>query len=162
MKHTLSIDKSKPSLYLRLVAESLKETVAYKWDNVTALKLNSLTLHSPEAISRHLARANPQAGAWIVKLLIFWKFSFPSCYHFVKQIIPIPRLSLGCMVTVKHTIILSQGCMVTVKHTILLSQGCMVMVHWSRLRLIIGYGLVWTSSDMETSTRVTDTATRFE
>ena len=62
MKYTLSIDKSKPSLYLRLVAENLKDTVAYKWDTVTALKVNNLSLHSPEAISRHLARANPEAG----------------------------------------------------------------------------------------------------
>jgi hypothetical protein len=62
MKYTLSIDKSKPSLYLRLVAENLKETVAFKWDTVTTLKVNNLNLHSPEAISRHLARANPEAG----------------------------------------------------------------------------------------------------
>ena len=66
MKQTLSVDKSKPSLYLRLVAESLKETVTFKWDSVTALKLNALTLHSPGAISRHLARSNPQAGELVV------------------------------------------------------------------------------------------------
>ena len=64
MKHTLSVDKAKPSLYLRMVAENLKETVAFKWDTVTALQVQTLTLHSPEAISRHLARANPDAGMW--------------------------------------------------------------------------------------------------
>ena len=64
MKTTLTVDKAKPCLYLRLVAENLKETVAFKWDSVTALKLANLTLHSPEAISRHLARSNPNSGMY--------------------------------------------------------------------------------------------------
>ena len=65
MKLNLTVDKSKPSLFLRLVGENLKDTVSFKWDSVTALKLdNNLTLHSPEAISRHLARCNPQSGLY--------------------------------------------------------------------------------------------------
>ena len=62
MKLQLSLDKAKPSLYLRLVAEQLKDSVCTSWSTSTALKLNSVTLHSPDAISRHLARANPEKG----------------------------------------------------------------------------------------------------
>ena len=71
MKHTVTIDKAKPCLYLRLVAESLKDNVSFKWDSVTALKLAKITLHSPEAISRHLARSNPNTGQTFFVNVVF-------------------------------------------------------------------------------------------
>ena len=84
MKHTLSVDKSKPSLYLRLVAENLKDSVNFKWDTVTALKVNNLSLHSPEAISRHLARANPEAGNAVLKISYF-NFEFIYLIFFAQS-----------------------------------------------------------------------------